>query len=109
MGLRVAACARGSAGASLAHVGRQRDAGGLEQRPGEAGGGRAQGHLPPVLADRDLLETIEAAQHIAPLGPEARSPAARILPPKSQASKINDLRAACPKPPKTASHCSSRV
>src|SRR3954451_11812792 len=33
---------------------------------------------PPVLADRHVLEPIEVAQHIAPLGPEARHPAPLI-------------------------------
>src|SRR3954469_2630395 len=56
----------------LPDAGRERDAGGLEQRADHAGGGRAQGHLPAVLGDRHLLEPVEAAQHIAPLGPPAR-------------------------------------
>ena len=33
---------------------------------------------PPVLADRHLLEPIKVAQHITPLGPKARAPAALI-------------------------------
>src|SRR5215217_2667776 len=50
----------------------------LEQRADDAGGGRAQGYLPPILADRHLLETIKVAQHVAPLGPKARSAAVLI-------------------------------
>src|SRR4029450_6715714 len=67
-----------SGGAGVADVGRQGNASRLEQWADAAGGGRAQGHLPPLLADRDLLEPIKIAQHIAPLGPKARSAAALI-------------------------------
>src|SRR3954464_9367552 len=64
--------------ASLAHVGWEGDAGGLEQRADDPGRGRAQGHLAPLLGDRHVLEPIEAAHHVAPLGPEARPPAALV-------------------------------
>src|SRR5215203_876871 len=57
--------------AGVADVGRQGHANRLEQRADDAGGGRAQGHLPPVFADRDLLEAIEVAQHVTPFGPKA--------------------------------------
>src|SRR5215213_3851901 len=63
---------------SVADVGRQGDAGGPEEGADDAGGGRAQGHLPPVLGDLDLLQPIEIDQHIAPLRPEAGLAAARV-------------------------------
>jgi hypothetical protein len=44
----------------------------LNSGPMTPGRGRAHGHLPPVLADRHLLEPIEVAQHVVPLGPQPR-------------------------------------
>src|SRR4051812_30760365 len=64
--------------AGVADDGRQCNASRLEQRADDAGGGRAQGHRPPVLGDRHLLEPIKVAQHVTPLGPKARSAAALI-------------------------------
>src|SRR4051795_2445482 len=52
--------------AGVADVGRQCNASRLEQWADDAGGGRAQGHRPPVFADRDLLKTIKVAQKITP-------------------------------------------
>lgn len=55
----------------VADVGRQGDAGGLEQGAGDAGRGRAQDHLLAGLVDLDFLQAVEVAQHVAPLRAEA--------------------------------------
>src|SRR3954469_11119671 len=75
-----------SGGAGVADVGRQGNARRLEQWADDAGGGRAQGHLPPILADGHLLEPIEVAQHIAHSG---RKPAAR----QRSSSSLRRIRA----------------
>ncbi len=62
----------------FADVVREGDTSSLEQRADDAGCGRAQGDLAPIIVDLDFLQPIEVAQHVAPLRPEGRLSAALI-------------------------------